>query len=139
MIVVEDVHKHFGGFRAVDGASLEIQKGSITGLIGPNGAGKTTLMKLLSFEQKPSTGEVILEGFSSDRIRRRELPLIRRRIGPVFQDFRLLRDRTAYENIAIVLRATGARRRSDRRRDRSPTFGGDQHTLRSIGPRRPAA
>jgi cell division transport system ATP-binding protein len=96
--------------------TFTVQRGEFVVVTGPSGAGKTTLMKLLSFEEKPSAGEVILEGFSSGRIRRRELPLLRRRIGPVFQDFRLLRDRSAYENVAFVLRATGARRAGMHRR-----------------------
>ncbi len=62
MIVVEDVHKHFGGFRAVDGASLEIAKGSITGLIGPNGAGKTTLFNVIAGVEKPTSGKVTMDG-----------------------------------------------------------------------------
>ena len=62
MIVVEDVHKHFGGFRAVDGASLEIKKGSITGLIGPNGAGKTTLFNVIAGVLKPTSGRVTMAG-----------------------------------------------------------------------------
>ena len=62
MIVVEDVHKHFGGFHAVDGASLEIQKGSITGLIGPNGAGKTTLFNVIAGVLPPTSGKVLMDG-----------------------------------------------------------------------------
>ena len=62
MIVVEDVHKHFGGFHAVDGASLEIQKGSITGLIGPNGAGKTTLFNVIAGVLPPTSGKVFMDG-----------------------------------------------------------------------------
>ena len=62
MIVVEDVHKHFGGFHAVDGASLTIEKGSITGLIGPNGAGKTTLFNVIAGVLKPTSGRVTMEG-----------------------------------------------------------------------------
>jgi cell division transport system ATP-binding protein len=73
-------------------------------------------MKLLSFEQSPSEGEIVLEEFSSRTIRRRQLPYLRRRTGLVFQDFRLLRDRSAYENVAFVLRATGSRRRGLHRR-----------------------
>jgi cell division transport system ATP-binding protein len=96
--------------------SFTIVKGEFVVLSGPSGAGKTTLMKLLSFEQKPTTGQILLEGYSSERIRRRELPHLRRRLGPVFQDFRLLRDRTAYENVAFILRATGARRAGLHRR-----------------------
>lgn len=62
MIVVEDLHKHFGGFRAVDGASLAIAPGSITGLIGPNGAGKTTLFNCIAGRLKPTAGRVLMEG-----------------------------------------------------------------------------
>ena len=62
MIIVEDVHKHFGGFRAVDGASLEIKKGSITGLIGPNGAGKTTLFNVIAGVLRPTSGRVTMAG-----------------------------------------------------------------------------
>lgn len=62
MIVVEDLHKHFGGFRAVDGASLEIKAGSITGLIGPNGAGKTTLFNVIAGRLKPTSGRVTMAG-----------------------------------------------------------------------------
>ncbi|WP_413869103.1 ABC transporter ATP-binding protein [Albidovulum sp.] len=62
MIVVEDLHKHFGGFRAVDGASLEIGKGSITGLIGPNGAGKSTLFNVVAGVHAPTAGRVVMDG-----------------------------------------------------------------------------
>ena len=62
MIVVDDVHKHFGGFRAVDGASFEIAKGSITGLIGPNGAGKTTMFNVIAGRLAPTSGRVFMEG-----------------------------------------------------------------------------
>ena len=62
MIVVEDLHKHFGGFRAVDGSSLEIAKGSITGLIGPNGAGKTTLFNVIAGNLPPTSGRVFMDG-----------------------------------------------------------------------------
>ena len=96
--------------------SFTLQKGEFAILTGPSGAGKTTLMKLISFEQRPTQGEVVFEGYSSDRVKKRELPYIRRRIGPVFQDFRLLRDRTAYENVAFVLKATGAKQTGVHRR-----------------------
>jgi len=62
MIRVEDLHRHFGGFHAVDGATLEIEKGTITGLIGPNGAGKTTLFNVIAGVLKPTSGRVFMEG-----------------------------------------------------------------------------
>jgi branched-chain amino acid transport system ATP-binding protein len=62
MIVVENLHRHFGGFRAVDGASLEIKTGSITGLIGPNGAGKTTLFNVIAGRLPPTSGRVLMDG-----------------------------------------------------------------------------
>jgi cell division transport system ATP-binding protein len=91
----------------LQGISFSIHKGELVFLTGPSGSGKTTLLKLLSFEERPTTGEVTLEQWSSRTVKTRDLPYLRRRIGLVFQDFRLLRDRSAYENVAFVLRATG--------------------------------
>jgi cell division transport system ATP-binding protein len=98
------------------GVSFTMHKGEFVILTGPSGSGKTTLLKLLSFEERPTVGEVRLEGFSGASIRKRDLPRQRRRIGLVFQDFRLLRDRTVYENVAFVLWATGARKNGLHRR-----------------------
>jgi cell division transport system ATP-binding protein len=117
MISVSNVGVEYRrGQWAVRDVSFTVQKGEFVLLTGHSGAGKTTLMKLLSFEKAPTTGRVQLEDFTSDRIRKRQLPHLRRRIGPVFQDFRLLRERTAYENVAIVLEATGAARNGLHRR-----------------------
>jgi cell division transport system ATP-binding protein len=117
MISVSNVgveYRH--GQWAVRDVSFTVQKGEFVLLTGHSGAGKTTLMKLLSFEKSPTVGTVALEEFTSERIKKRQLPYLRRRIGPVFQDFRLLRERTAYENVAIVLEATGAGRNGLHRR-----------------------
>ncbi len=73
MIIVEDVHKHFGGLRAVDGASLTIETGSITGLIGPNGAGKTTLFNVIAGHYKPTSGRVLLDGEDISGLKPHEL------------------------------------------------------------------
>jgi cell division transport system ATP-binding protein len=109
MISVNNAGKEFRrgqwGLREV---TFSMQKGEFVILTGHSGAGKTTLLKLLSFEESPTEGEIRLESFSSRTIKKREIPFLRRRIGPVFQDFRLLKERTAYENVALVLRATGA-------------------------------
>ncbi|NNE44001.1 MAG: cell division ATP-binding protein FtsE [Gemmatimonadetes bacterium] len=117
MITVTKVGKQYRkGQWGLRDIGFGLEKGEFAVLTGHSGAGKTTLMKLLSFEEKPTEGEIALEEFSSKRIRRRQIPHLRRRIGPVFQDFRLLRERTAFENVAIVLRATGAKRSGINRR-----------------------
>ena len=117
MISVSNVGVEYRrGQWAVRDVSFTVQKGEFVLLTGHSGAGKTTLMKLLSFEKTPTVGRVQLEDFASDRIKKRRLPYLRRRIGPVFQDFRLLRERTAYENVALVLEATGAGRNGLHRR-----------------------
>lgn len=108
MISLVNVGKEYKRGRwGLQDVTFSISKGELVFLSGVSGAGKTTLLKLLSFEEKPTTGEVTLEKWSSRTMRRKDLPLLRRRIGLVFQDFRLLRDRSAYENVAFVLRATG--------------------------------
>jgi len=111
MISMTDVGKEYRPGRwGVKGVSFTAQKGEFIVLTGPSGAGKSTLLKLLSFEERPTVGEVSLEGHSSSTFRKKDLPHLRRRVGLVFQDFRLLRDRSVYENVALVLWATGARK-----------------------------
>jgi len=92
---------------ALNGVSLDIRKGEFVFVVGPSGAGKSTLIKLLYKEEAPSEGQVIVGGKDLVRIRRREIPFLRRKIGVVFQDFRLLQDRTVAENVAFALRVTG--------------------------------
>jgi cell division transport system ATP-binding protein len=87
--------------------SFEMNKGEFVFLVGHSGAGKTTLLRMLSMEERPTTGEVRVSGYSSKTIKRREIPQLRRRLGIVFQDFRLLADRTAEQNVAFALEVTG--------------------------------
>jgi cell division transport system ATP-binding protein len=109
MISLRNVGKQYRTGRwGLRDVSFTLQKGEFVVLTGASGAGKTTLMKLLSFEEKPTEGELTLEGKVNGQAKKRELPYIRRRIGLVFQDFRLLPDRTAHENVAFVLKATGS-------------------------------
>lgn len=108
MISASNVGKQYRNGRwGLREVSFSLSKGEFVVLSGPSGSGKTTLMKLLSFEEKPTEGELVLEGKVNGKVKKRQLPYIRRRIGLVFQDFRLLPDRTAHENVAFVLKATG--------------------------------
>ena len=92
--------------------SFEVAKGEFVFLAGHSGAGKSTLLKLVSMAERPTSGEVKVSGYSSATLRARELPKLRRRLGIVFQDFRLLPDRSAEANIAFALEVTGAPRAS---------------------------
>jgi cell division transport system ATP-binding protein len=87
--------------------TFHLRKGEFAFVTGPSGAGKTTLVKLVTMEERPTSGQVRVSGYASDRIRRREVPLLRRRLGIVFQDFRLVKTRTARENVAFALEVTG--------------------------------
>ena len=92
---------------AVDDVSLHIGKGEFVFFTGPSGAGKTTLLKLVYMEERPTSGEVRVSGTSSVTARDRDVAKLRRRLGIVFQDFRLLENRTAEQNIAFALEVTG--------------------------------
>jgi cell division transport system ATP-binding protein len=97
------------GALALKDVSFRVGKGEFVFLTGHSGAGKSTIMKLLFAEQRPSSGEVRVSGYDVSTLRADEIPRLRRRLGVVFQDFRLLEDRTAAENIAFALEVTGAR------------------------------
>lgn len=95
---------------ALKDVSLHVRKGELVFLTGHSGAGKSTVLRLVQMAERPTEGEVRVSGFSSARTRPREIPRLRRRLGVVFQDFRLLRDRTAEENVGFALEVTGTRR-----------------------------
>jgi cell division transport system ATP-binding protein len=101
---------------ALRDVSFHLRKGEFAFLTGHSGAGKSTILKLIQMEEPPSEGEVRVSGFASTRMRRRDIPQLRRRLGVVFQEFRLLADRTAEENVAFALEVTGAKRASIRPR-----------------------
>mgnify|MGYP002778028687 CR=1 FL=1 len=90
--------------------SLHIRKGEFVFLTGHSGAGKSTILRLIQMAEKPTRGEVRVSGVSSNKLRRGDLPKLRRKMGVVFQDFRLLSDRTAEENVGFALEVTGAKR-----------------------------
>ncbi len=120
--VVKDYN---GNTRALKGVSLQIDDGEFVFLVGPSGSGKSTIMKLISAELKPTEGSVHVNGYELDRIRRREIPYLRRTIGVIFQDFRLIENMTVYENVAFAMRIVGAKRKEIR--DRVP------YVLRLVG------
>ncbi len=108
MIELQEVYKVYDGTtRALNGVSLTIEDGEFVFVVGPSGSGKSTLIKLLSAELKPSEGRVLVNGFDVSELRRRDIPYLRRTIGVVFQDFRLIDNKTVYENVAFVMRAVG--------------------------------
>jgi cell division transport system ATP-binding protein len=117
MIVFESVQKTYDpNVVALEAASFVIDKGEFVFLVGPSGSGKSTLIRLLLKEIEPTTGRIIVGGRDLGRLPRRKVPQLRRNIGCVFQDFKLLSDRTASENVAYALKVQGENRNSIRRK-----------------------
>ena len=117
MIEFLDVVKSYAvGHKALDGVSLSIEDGEFVFLVGPSGSGKSTIIKLITGELKPTSGAVHVNGYSLERIRKREIPFLRRTVGVVFQDFRLIESKTVYENVAFAMRVVGAREKDIRER-----------------------
>lgn len=111
MIKFLDVTKTYpNGSRALRGVSFHIPRGQFVFLTGHSGAGKSSILSLVTGDQKPTGGDVRVSGYSIAGLGARDLPRLRRRLGVVFQDFRLLEQRTAEENVAFALEVTGARR-----------------------------
>ena len=110
MIQFTDVSKSYTeGNTALNGVSLQIEDGEFVFLVGPSGSGKSTIMKVITGELKPTSGQVHVNGYSLDRIRKRDIPYMRRTLGVVFQDFRLINKMTVYDNVAYAMRVIGAR------------------------------
>jgi cell division transport system ATP-binding protein len=110
MIRVTNVSKEYPRVgSALDDVTFNLGKGQFCFLTGHSGAGKSTLLRLIHMAEKPTSGEVRVSGYSSANIRNREVAMLRRKIGYVFQDFKLLANRTAADNIAFALEVTGAR------------------------------
>ncbi len=108
MIQLEDVTKRFpGGQEALSGLSLSIDTGEMVFVTGHSGAGKSTLLKLIALIDRPTGGQVIVDGQNTRRVKRRKIPAYRRQIGMVFQDHKLLYDRTVFDNVALPLVIAG--------------------------------
>jgi len=117
MIEFNDVTKSYTvGTKALRGVTMQIEDGEFVFLVGPSGSGKSTIIKLITGEVQPTTGTVHVNGYSLDRIRKREVPYLRRTVGVVFQDFRLIENKTVYDNVAFAMRVIGAKSKEIRER-----------------------
>lgn len=107
MIELKEVTKEYSkGIAALNGINLRIEQGEFVFVVGDSGSGKSTLIRLLMKEIEPTSGTIIVNGQNLNRMKHRQIPQYRRGIGVVFQDFRLLKDRNIYENIAFAQRVT---------------------------------
>jgi len=117
MIRLKDIEKSYdNGTHALRGVSFEIADGEFVFLVGPNGSGKSTVIKLLTGELVPTAGRGMVNGFSLSHISDKQIPYMRRTIGVIFQDFRLIATKTVYENLSLAMRAVGASSREIRER-----------------------
>ena len=112
MILMQNVSKIYESSNtlALDGIDLRIDEGEFVFLVGPSGSGKTTIMKLITGEIRATSGSVEVNGFDMRKIRRSKLSAVRRTLGVVFQDYRLIEDMTVYDNVAFAMRVVGAKR-----------------------------
>ena len=111
MVIFENVSMTYpgGDMRAINDMSFAIDDGEFVFLVGPSGSGKTSIIKLITGEVAPESGALNVNGFDLRRMRRRKLPAMRRTLGVIFQDFRLIEDKTVYENVAFAMHVVGAR------------------------------
>ncbi len=111
MIQYKDVSTIYeDDFMALDGISLDIKDGEFVSIVGPSGAGKSTLLRLLTKELTPDKGDVFVDGVNLAHISNHDVPLLRRKIGTIFQDFKLLSSKNAFENVAFALEVCGTPR-----------------------------
>ena len=118
MVIMKNVRKVYESSKtvALDDVSLTVSDGEFVFLVGPSGSGKTTIMKLITGEVRPTSGTVLVNDFDMGTIRRRKLPKVRRTLGVVFQDYRLIENMNVYDNVAFAMRVVGAARRDIRTR-----------------------
>jgi len=117
MIRLKDVELEYeNGTEAIRGISLNIEDGEFVFLVGPSGSGKSTIIKLLTGELIPSSGRIMVNGFAVSSITSKKLPMMRRTLGVIFQDFRLIEKKTVYDNLSFVMRAVGATPKEIRKR-----------------------
>lgn len=116
MIEFINVSKNYGDIVGLSNANIKIDKGDFVFLVGPSGAGKTTFVKLILREIKVDSGKILINDMDITKLSRREIPILRQKIGMVFQDFRLLDKKTVYENVAFALEVTHAKKKQIKKR-----------------------
>ena len=117
MVRLIDVQKEYdNGTKALKGVNLRIDDGEFVFLVGPSGSGKSTVIKLITAEIAPTEGRLMVNGYNLNNIRPRQVPYMRRTLGIIFQDFRLIEKKTVYDNLAFAMKAVGASNRELRRR-----------------------
>ncbi len=117
MIRLKDIYKEYeNGTKALKGVSLQIDDGDFVFLVGPSGSGKSTIIKLITGEIQATDGRLMVNGFNMNDITEKQIPLLRRTLGVVFQDFRLIDKKTVNENLEVAMRAVGATTREIQRR-----------------------
>jgi cell division transport system ATP-binding protein len=119
------VHKNYGSVKALNDITIDILKNDFVFITGPSGAGKTSLLKLLYYGEAVSEGQVLIDGMNLSRISHNTIPMLRRKFGIIFQDYKLIPTKTVFDNIAIVLETIGKKRRFIEKKIRS--------VLRTVG------
>ena len=112
LLTVEHLTKTYGtgenAVHALDDVSFSVPRGQFLAIIGPSGSGKSTIIKILTAELRPTSGSALVNGFAVEKLRSRAVPYLRRTLGVIFQDFRLIGDKSVYENVAFAMRVIGA-------------------------------
>lgn len=111
MIKLDDVSLVLNNTKILEEVTFEVKKGDFVFLLGPSGAGKSSILKLIHFDIYPTVGRIYVQGEDTRKIPPRKIPLMRRSIGFIFQDYKLLKEKTAYENVAFALEVTGTKRK----------------------------
>ena len=109
VVGIYHVTKTYGNHVALDDVSLAVANGEFVFLVGPSGAGKSTLLRMIYMDEFPTEGQVVVGRYVSTRMKRKHIPLLRRKVGVIFQDFKLLDDRDIFENVAIAMRVSGVK------------------------------
>ena len=109
MIKLDNVSLILNNTRIIEDISFQVEKGEFVFLLGPSGAGKSSILKLIHFDLFPTIGNVIVQGEDTRKVSKKKIPFLRRSIGFIFQDYKLLKDKTTYENVAFALEVTGTK------------------------------